>query len=264
MELKNRLYSNKREFLSLLMLGVFLLSLLGVNWESGVVHSGGIVTLKELFKGLINPELSKETLKIATFATWQTLSYALVSISISIINGLILGVLASGIMFKSKSTSIIARGFLGFLRSIHELVWAWIFVAAIGLNPLGAIFALAVPYSGALGKVYADSLEAVDRRQIKSLETNGASRGQLLFYGFFPSAFPDILTYTLYRLECAIRSSSVLSFIGLGGLGFQIQLALQDLSYDRAWLFIIFLVLLVILVDTWGTILRKKFNDNEK
>lgn len=264
MVLKNKQYSNKREFLSLLMLGVFLLSLMGINWETGVIHSGGIVTLRELFKGLINPELTKEIFQVAIIATWQTLSYALVSISIAIILGLILGILSSGIIFKSKSVSILARGFLGFLRSIHELVWAWIFVAAIGLNPLGAVFALSIPYSGALGKVYADSLESVDRQQIKSLKTSGASKGQLLIYGFFPSAFPDILTYTLYRLECAIRSSSVLSFIGLGGLGFQIQLALQDLSYERVWIFIIFLIALVILVDAWGTVLRKKFNTNEK
>lgn len=264
MELKNKLDSNRREVLSLIMLGIFLLSLLGIDWNGGVVHSGGGVTLKELFYGLLNPELSTETFKIALFATWQTFSYALISISIAIIIGFILGILASGVILKSKWTYILSRGILGFLRSIHELVWAWIFVAAIGLNPLGAIFALAIPYSGALGKVYADSLVAVDRRQIKALETNGASRWQLLLYGFLPTAFPDILTYTLYRLECAVRSSSVLSFVGLGGLGFQIQLALQDLSYDRVWVFIIFLLVLVILIDTWGTVLRKKLSTYEK
>lgn len=264
MELKGRLNSNRRGLLSLIMLGAFLLSLFKINWKSGVVHSGGLVTLKELFKGLISPELSKETLRIAIYSTWQTFSYALISISIAIIIGFVLGVLSSGVIFKLRLISIITGRILSFLRSIHELVWAWIFVAAIGLNPLGAIFALAIPYSGALGKVYADSLVAVDRRQIEALRTSGANQGQLLFYGFLPAAFADILTYTLYRLECAIRSSAVLSFVGLGGLGFQIQLALQDLSYDRVWIFLIFLIILVMLIDMWGTTLRKKLSTNEK
>jgi hypothetical protein len=93
----------------------------------------------------------------------------------------------------------------------------------------------------------------------------GASRLQCMIYGYFPEAFKEMLSYTLYRLECAIRSSSVLSFVGLGGLGFQINLALQDLNYSRLWVYVYFLILLVLVIDIWGSSFRRNLeNKNTK
>ena len=71
-------------------------------------------------------------------------------------------------------------------------------------------------------------------------------------------ALPDMLSYTFYRLECGIRSAAILSWVGLGGLGFQIQIALADLAYGRAWTFLWALVILVLLVDQWSTQVRRR------
>ena len=146
---------------------------------------------------------------------------------------------------------------LGFLRAIHELIWALIFVATFGLSPLSAVLALAIPYGGILGRIFADMLNDVPDEPIQALRSSGASKLQCLLYGYFPIVRANIISYTMYRFECAIRSSAIMSFVGLGGLGFQIQLSLNDLKYDEVWTFIFFLIGIVVLVDIWSSQLRK-------
>lgn len=254
-----------RGFLSIILIAVFLLSLFAVDWHGGIWHSGGLAVLRQIAHSIVHPDLSVAILKKGFSNMMITFSYALISISIATVLGMILGILASGLLFKNQTVAIIVRGILGFLRAVHELVWAWIFVAAVGLNPIGALLALAIPYAGALGKVYADLLCEVNKKVIENMRVAGASRLQCMIYGYFPEAFKEMLSYTLYRLECAIRSSSVLSFVGLGGLGFQINLALQDLNYSRLWVYVYFLILLVLVIDIWGSSFRRNLeNKNTK
>lgn len=246
-----------RGILGIILVVVFLLSLLGVDWHGGVWHTGGVAVLRQIVDSMFHPDLSVAILKKGFSNMMITFSYALISISIATLLGLVLGTLASGLLWKNQVIAVVMRAILGFLRAVHELVWAWIFVAAVGLNPIGALLALAIPYAGALGKVYADLLGEVDKNMIENMQVAGASRWQCIVYGYFPEAFKEMLSYTLYRLECAIRSSSVLSFVGLGGLGFQINLALQDLNYSRLWIYVYFLILLVLLIDIWGNSFRR-------
>jgi phosphonate transport system permease protein len=84
---------------------------------------------------------------------------------------------------------------------------------------------------------------------------------QLLFYGYLPMAKSDMISYTMYRFECAIRSSTIMSFVGLGGLGYQIHLSLQDLKYNEVWTFLFFLTALVVLIDVWSNLLRRELSE---
>lgn len=251
---------HKRGILSLILFFIFILSLTYIPWSSELIHAGGKATFNEILSSLLNPDLSPEIIKIVIIASWQTLAYAVASISLALVIAIAFGVLSSGILVKSIVTQSFFRGLLGFMRAIHELVWAWLFVAAIGLSPLAAVFALAIPYGGTLGRVFSDLLQDVPLPQIYALKTSGASPMQELFYGYFPSAFSNMLSYTMYRLECAVRSSSILSFVGLGGLGFQIQLSLNDLKYNEVWTFLFFLVVLVVSIDLWSNLLRRRLH----
>ena len=127
------------------------------------------------------------------------------------------------------------RLLLGFMRAIHELVWAWLFVAALGLSPMAAVLALAIPYGGILGRIYADILNDVPDEPLEALRTSGASELKVLVYGRLPMALPDMLGYGFYRLECAIRAVAIMGFVGVGGLGLQVQLSLDDLLYREVW-----------------------------
>jgi len=251
---------HKRSFLTTLLFIAFMWSLFSITWSKDLIHAGGKSTINQIIKAFFNPDFSPEILKIALVSSWITLVYAVVGISLALIIGLVLGILASGILGgQTRLNNIIKtffRGLLGFMRAIHELVWAWLFVAAIGLSPYAAIFALAIPYGGTLGRVFADLLKDVDNKSIIALRSTGASPLQVLFYGYFQIAFSDMLSYSMYRLECAVRSSTILSFVGLGGIGFQIQLSLGDLRYNEVWTFMFFLIALVMLIDLWSNMMR--------
>ena len=143
------------------------------------------------------------------------------------------------------------------MRAIHELVWAWLFVVAIGLSPMAAILALAIPYSGILGRIYAEILQDVPEEPLRSLRSSGASEWQVLLYGRLPAVLPDMLSYTFYRLECAIRAAAVMSFVGVAGLGFQIQISLDDLRFSEVWTLLFVLVGIILLIDLWSTWVRR-------
>jgi phosphonate ABC transporter permease subunit PhnE len=253
---------HKRKILTLILLMAFMLSLFSVEWSSNLIHSGGFNTAKQIAHAFFTPDLSGDILLLALESTWTTLSYGAAGMSLAIIIAFFYGILASGIVVsEGKSKRYIRsffRGQLGFMRAIHELVWAWLFVASIGLSPFAAIFALAIPYGGILGRIFADMLEDVPREPIKALEAGGASKLQALWYGYLPMVRASITSYAMYRFECAVRSSAIMSFVGIGGLGYQIQLSLDDLQYDEVWTFVFFLILLVVMIDIWSNQLRKR------
>ncbi|WML44820.1 ABC transporter permease subunit [Neobacillus sp. PS3-40] len=254
--------------LTLVLMAIFIWSLFSIKWNANLFHSGGIPTLMQILHGLFHPILSPALLLLGLKSAWTTLAYSVAGMSLAIIYALIIGILASGTLTSSKTAYICSkvffRGILGFTRSIHELIWAWLFVTAIGLSPWAAILALAIPYGGILGRIFADMLNDVPVEPIKALKVTGASRLQTLIYGYLPLVRADMISYTMYRFECSIRSSAIMSFVGLGGLGFQIQLALSDLKYNAVWTFVFFLIGLVMLVDGWSNIVRKGLTDQKK
>lgn len=253
---------HKRKILSLILSLAFILSLFSVEWNNDLIHSKGLDTAKQIAAAFFTPDLSADILLLALESSWTTLSYAVAGMSLAIVIAFLYGVPASGIIVaEGKSKRYIRsffRGQLGFMRAIHELVWAWLFVASIGLSPFAAIFALAIPYGGILGRIFADMLEDVSKEPIKGLEAAGATKLQTLWYGYLPMVRANITSYAMYRFECAVRSSAIMSFVGIGGLGYQIQLSLDDLHYDEVWTFVFFLILLVIMIDLWSNQLRKR------
>lgn len=261
MKLLSSFRMHNRLFLTILLSAIFGWSLFSIKWSSDLFHTGGVPTILQIFEGLIQPDFSQEVLFRGVESAWITLAYAVAGMTLAILYALIVGILASGTLTSSRTTRLVSiiffRGLLGFTRSIHELIWAWLFVAAIGLSPYAAIFALAIPYGGILGRIFADMLNDVPEEPIKALKTAGASRLQTLMYGYFPLVWADMISYTMYRFECSIRSSAIMSFVGLGGLGYQIQLSLADVRYDQVWTYVFFLIGIVILVDIWSNSIRR-------
>ncbi len=243
-------------------MGAFLWSLTNVDWSGPLVHTGGARSALRFLTALFPPDLSPGFLTIALKASWQTVTYAVAAMTLAVALGLPLGVVASGTVINGSSPwrrLLIAgtRLVLGGLRSVHELVWAVLLVAAIGLSPMAAIFALALPYAGILGRIYAELIQDVPPEPLRALRASGASPLRVLLYGYLQMALPDMLGYTFYRFECGIRSAAILSFVGIQGLGYQIQLSMFDLLLSQVWTLLFFLVALVALVDLWSTRVRR-------
>ena len=241
---------------------MFLWSLTRIDWGGSLVQAGGFSAIGEFAVALLRIDLAPNVILASLQASWVTITYAFAGLSVALALGLPLGVIGSGVLAKdspSRKISVVSGRFsLASMRSVHELVWAWLFVASFGLSPIAAVLALAIPYGGILGRIFSELLQDVSVRPLLALRRSGASEWHVLVYGRFPMALPDLLSYTFYRLECGIRSAAIMSFIGLGGLGHQIQLALDDLAYERVWTSLLFLIVLVVVVDAWSTSVRRR------
>jgi len=250
-----------RRLLSLILVAALVWSVASVDWTGGIVHSGGGNALKDFFLALFPPDLSPGFLKLALAASWQTVVHAVAGITLALIIGLPLGVLASGSLGNpGRSRLAVAatvRFVLAFMRSIHELVWAVLFVTAFGLSSLVVVLAIAIPYAGILGRIYSELLNDVPQEPLDGLRSSGASPAKVLLYGRLPMALPEMLSYGFYRFECGIRAAAIMSFVGIRGLGYEIQLSLNDLLFSQVWTLLLFLVALVLLVDYWSTRVRR-------
>jgi phosphonate transport system permease protein len=144
------------------------------------------------------------------------------------------------------------------LRSVPELIWALVFVRVVGLGPTAGVLAIALTYGGMLGKVYAEILESSDAHVTTSLLRNGSGRMQAFFYGLLPQSAAELTSYTVYRWECAIRSSAVLGFVGAGGLGQAMDSSLKMFNGSEVATMLLVFMGLVWFADDVSARLRRK------
>lgn len=250
-----------RSLLTLILLGAVAWSVASVDWAGGVAQPNGLAAVGEFFAALADIDVSGAYLAVAANAAWVTVAYAVAGITLALAIGVPLGVVASGVLLGAGADRLalsgVARLVLAALRSVHELIWAWFFVVAVGLSPMAAVLALALPYGGILGRNFAEMLNDVPEEPLRALRANGASPAQVFLYGRLPMALPAMLGYAFYRFECAIRAAAIFSFVGIAGIGFQIQLSLDDLVYGQVWTMLLVLLALVVAVDVWSNALRR-------
>ncbi|MBP8237867.1 MAG: ABC transporter permease, partial [Pseudomonas sp.] len=203
------------------------------------------------------PAHKAEFLDLLLQATLQTLAIATAGMALALLLAIPASLLASRALSLSAASRAgrssargqllrwPVRGVLIFLRSVPEIVWALLFVRAVGLGPSAGVLAIAITYSGMLGKVYAEIYESVDQRPMHALLQSGSSRLAAFVYGILPNAAAELTSYTVYRWECAIRASVVMGFVGAGGLGQQIDLSLRMFAGDEVASMLLTFVLLV-------------------
>jgi phosphonate transport system permease protein len=208
--------------------------------------------------GFVPPRFDAEFLWLVARETWRTVAIATAGLSLALVLALPLTLLSvralslSGLAGRMAAlpaaVRFAVRGLMVVLRSVPELVWALIFVRVVGLGPTAGVLAIALTYAGMLGKVYGEILESGDAHATSSLLRNGAGRLQAFFYGLLPQNAAELTSYTVYRWECAIRSSAVLGFVGAGGLGQQMDSSMKMFNGGEVSTMLLVFVLLV-----WGT-----------
>lgn len=147
---------------------------------------------------------------------------------------------------------------LAAMRSVHELLWAVLLLAALGASPTAGVVAIAIPYAGTLAKVFSEMLDEAPRGAALALRGAGATAGQQFVAGLLPRALPDMASYTFYRFECALRSSAVLGFFGFPTLGYHLSLSFENLHYREVWTWLYGMFALVVLVELWSGRLRRR------
>lgn len=218
--------------------------------------------------GFWPPAHGAEFLELLLDATLQTLAVATAGMALALLLAVPMSLLASRALSLSAASrsgrpsplGLVlrwpVRALLVFLRSVPEIVWALLFVRAVGLGPTAGVLAIAITYSGMLGKVYAEILESVGQRPAHALMQAGAGRLSAFFYGILPSAAGELVSYTVYRWECAVRASVVMGFVGAGGLGQQIDLSMRMFAGAEVASMLLTFLLLVWLADQLSRLLR--------
>jgi phosphonate transport system permease protein len=224
---------------------------------------------------LFPPDLSAAALSAAARGALETFAISFVGSLLSVAIALPLALatmrtlLYRGILYEGRrlgpvrraagiAVFAVGKALLNVLRTIPEIVWALIFVFMVGLGPFPGVLALGFHTGGVLGKLFGEVLEDVDPRPLEALQSTGASRRQILLYGVLPQAAPQFLSYALYRWEVNIRAAAIMGFVGAGGLGQQIHIAISLFLEQRLLTLILAVYVIVTLVDFLSAWLRSR------
>jgi phosphonate transport system permease protein len=169
-----------------------------------------------------------------------------------------LAVLAAANVTPSRVVYYLSRAIIGVARSVPDLVWALLFVTAVGLGPFPGALALSVHSVGMLGRLCAETIENMDMAPIDALSLTGANRLQVFTHGVVPTVLPAFLGIALYRLDENIRSSLVLGFVGAGGIGFQLLTAMNLFDYRVVSLLLLMTFVIVIAAERLSAVLRAR------
>jgi len=255
---------------------------MAICWRAAEVHLGELFSadtasgLWKFLSGLFPPDLSASFLRTVLKATGQTLATAIAATILSIVMGLPLGILASATLWRRgilvegarrgagffilSGLSSLTRALLGFIRAVPDILWAILFVTMVGLGSLAGTLALAVAYSGLVGRVYSDVFDTTDPQPLEALQSTGASRLQVFMRGVWPQALPNLIAYTLYSFECCVRAASVLGLVGAGGIGYEIGISMRLFEYGQVLTLILAFIGLLTLIDIASRRLRALLN----
>ena len=189
--------------------------------------------------------------------TLDTICIALWGTVIAFVIGLPLGILAAKNLNGSRILRSSALAILNILRSISELIWAIIFVSAVGLGPFPGALALGVNFGGILGRLYAEAIENVDPKPLEALRATGASPIQTILFAVLPQVLPQIISYNLYWFEVGVRSATVLGMIGAGGIGFELVTTIRLYDFRQTSAILLVILGLVTLIDQASALLRR-------
>jgi phosphonate transport system permease protein len=221
----------------------------------------------QFLRSFLPPAVGPEFLWLVAKESWRTVAIATAGMALALVIALPLTLLSTRVLSVSALSGRMARGpfwlrqavrwLLIVLRSVPELVWALVFVRVVGLGPTSGVLAIALTYGGMLGKVYGEILESGESHATQTLLRNGSSRLQAFFFGLLPQNAAELTSYTVYRWECAIRSSVVLGFVGAGGLGQAMDTSMKMFHGGEVFTILAVFVALVALADRVSAGLRK-------
>lgn len=151
-----------------------------------------------------------------------------------------------------------ARLLLSFTRALPDLIWALVFVAALGLGPLPGVMALAVVTVGFMAKFFAEAIEVVDDKAVEGLVAHNASWLQVRSFAHLPQALPDLLGALMYILDHNFRAATILGIVGAGGIGYDLVMSMRLYDFPRLLLIMLAVLLVVSTLDRISAALRKR------
>jgi phosphonate transport system permease protein len=231
----------------------------------------GVANAGTMMSGFLQPDFSKEFLQRVLELSFESLLIGVLGTVLAVFVGAFFAFFAIRIpdlphpprsapktmRAWEKFSRAVGRFFLGFFRSIPEIVWAYLFVRIFGLGPGPAVFAIALTVGGSIGKLYSELAESVEPKAIQAMRATGASRWAILLFAVIPQVGRQWIAYALFRLECNIRSGTILGVVGAGGLGSEIALSIRYFQFDKLATTLIAVLVFVIALEIVSAKLRQ-------
>ncbi len=228
---------------SLAAAAVWSISMLDIEWAFfGDAHEQAI----DLAERMWPPRWSYLPMIIGPLI--ETIHIATIGTAIAYVFSIPLAFLAARNTTLNSFTWIIGRALLVASRSVNTVIWGLLFVAIFGPGPVAGIAAVAARSVGFLAKLVAESIEEADRGPVEAIESTGAGTGQVYLLGIMPQVMPVLIGTTVYRWDINVRESSVLGFVGAGGIGLQLYASINQFAWQQV-LIILAAILVIVLIS---------------
>lgn len=216
----------------------------GVDWTELFTN---LNQFADLIVKMSNPDWSY--FNIITGPLLETIQMAILGTTIGTIFAIPFSVLAARNTVKNPYIRGVVRFFLNLIRTIPDLLLAALFVAVVGIGPTSGVYTLAIFSFGMVSKLFYESIESIDERPIEALRSTGATKMQTIGAAVLPQVFKNFVGYFLYAFEINVRASTVLGYLGAGGIGVYLQRSLSSFMYNQTSVIIITIFIVVIIID---------------
>ena len=227
----------------------------GSDWSFSELVTG-VPALGDFFSRAWPPSLGR--IASLSRALIETFQMAIIGTIAGVVLSVPLAILAARGIHGARFLSWPARGLVALFRTVPDLVWALIFVIAVGLGPFAGTLAIAVDTAGFCGRFFAEAMEDVDKGPADALRAQGVRRIDTIFCATIPAAVPAFITTSLFALEKSTRSSVILGLVGAGGIGLELKVAMDLFDYPRALTIILMIFALVVAVEQAGSLVRTR------
>ena len=249
----------KRSWSQLIGWGLFL-AVLGWSWQGAEMNPLGLIrdsdNMATFAADFFPPDFSHWRLYLTEMLV--TVQIALWSTVLAILCAIPLGILCSENIVPWWVYQPIRR-VMDACRSINEMVFAMLFVVAVGMGPFAGVLALFIGTTGVLAKLFAEAVEAIEPGPVEGVRATGASALQEVIYGVIPQVLPLWISYALYRFESNVRSATVVGMVGAGGIGVILWEAIRGFQFAQTCALLLIIILVVSVLDIFSQRLRKRF-----
>lgn len=255
--------TRRRAFgVALLFVIAFVLGLWWINASPARIWNG--LSRLGFLLTLMLPPSSGGALAELCSALVETLAMAFLGTLLAAIAAIPLGFLGARNVVANWLAHFSFRRVLDGLRAVDTLIWALIFVSAVGMGPFAGILAIACSDVAFLGKLYAEAIENVDRKPVEAVRAAGGGRLQAMRLAVVPQILPVVLSHVLYFFESNMRAASVLGIVGAGGIGLQLSERIRVNNWDQALFIVIMMLVTVALIDVGSRQVRRAIINNHR
>ncbi len=243
-----------------LLLALAAAVVLAWAWQGSEMRPLDLLTYRQnmaaYLKGFFTPDFSEwrdylhHTIVTIQIAVWGTL--------LAVLGAVPCGLLSSANVAPAWIHQPVRR-LMDACRSINEMIFAMLFISAVGLGPFAGVLALFMHTLGTLAKLFSEAVEAIDPQPVEGIRATGASRLQEIAYGIIPQVVPLWISYSLYRFESNVRSASVVGMVGAGGIGMLLWDAIRSFNYGATAAMLIILIVVVSILDLGSATIRKRY-----